>query len=218
MATWDRMLAEEKSKPYFAAILDFLEKEKVAGKIIYPPMTDIFNAFIFTPLDDVKVVILGQDPYHGPEQAHGLCFSIRPGIPAPPSLKNILKEISSDIGAPTSNHGNLEKLAKQGVMLLNTVLTVQAGHPHSHAGIGWEDFTDAVIRILNNKKEGLVFLLWGNDAHKKGNLIDRARHHVFEAAHPSPLSAYRGFFGCKHFSEANQILKQQGKEPIDWSL
>lgn len=218
MATWAEVLKDIKQQPYFTAALEFANREKVAGKAIYPPTADIFNAFQYTPFEDVKVVILGQDPYHGPNQAHGLCFSVRPGVPAPPSLKNIFKEINQDLGIPVPDHGNLERWARQGVMLLNTVLTVQAGQAHSHAGVGWEDFTDAVIKKLSDEKRGLVFLLWGSHAQKKGNLIDWTKHSILEAPHPSPLSAYRGFFGCKHFSETNAILQDQGKDPIDWSL
>jgi uracil-DNA glycosylase len=163
-------------------------------------------------------VIIGQDPYHGPNQAHGLCFSVQAGIKPPPSLENIFKELHEDIGMPTPNHGNLEKWAQQGVLLLNAVLTVEAGKPQSHANIGWEIFTDKIIRVLNEEKQGLIFLLWGSPAQKKGSIINSQRHHILKAPHPSPLSASRGFFGCRHFSKTNDLLRKMGKEPIDWSL
>ena len=179
--------------------------------------TEVFNAFKLTELDSVKVVILGQDPYHGPDQAHGLCFSVLPGVRTPPSLVNIYKEMQRDLpGFVTPNHGFLESWAQQGVLLLNTVLTVQAGMAHSHAHLGWETFTDRVIERINSHCQGVVFLLWGAHAQKKGRFIDRARHHVLTAPHPSPLSAHRGFIGCGHFSEANRLLVQQGMSPIDW--
>ena len=195
----------------------FVAAARAGGKTIYPPQKDVFNAFRFTACADVKVVILGQDPYHGPRQAHGLSFSVLPGIPAPPSLVNIYKELSTDIeGFQIPPHGCLQSWAEQGVMLLNTVLTVEAGQAHSHANLGWETFTDAVIAALNRHREGVVFLLWGSHAQKKGQIIDRLRHFVLTAPHPSPLSAHRGFFGCRHFSETNRLLQEQGKNPIDW--
>ena len=195
----------------------FVAAARAGGKTIYPPQKDVFNAFRFTAFADVKVVILGQDPYHGPRQAHGLSFSVLPGIPAPPSLVNIYKELSTDIeGFQIPPHGCLQSWAEQGVMLLNTVLTVEAGQAHSHANLGWETFTDAVIAALNRHREGVVFLLWGSHAQKKGQIIDRLRHFVLTAPHPSPLSAHRGFFGCRHFSETNRLLQEQGKNPIDW--
>ncbi|MEH0834370.1 uracil-DNA glycosylase [Pectobacterium cacticida] len=216
--TWHDVLAQEKLQPYFINTLEFIKKERAAGKIIYPPQKDVFNAFRFTELHQVKVVILGQDPYHGPNQAHGLSFSVRPGVPAPPSLVNIYKELASDIpGFEIPRHGFLQSWAEQGVLLLNTVLTVEAGRAHSHANLGWETFTDRVIAALNEQREGLVFLLWGSHAQKKGSIIDQRRHHVLKSPHPSPLSAHRGFFGCKHFSQANQFLEQQGLSPIDWT-
>ncbi|RYC36987.1 uracil-DNA glycosylase [Pectobacterium zantedeschiae] len=216
--TWHDVLAQEKQQPYFINTLEFVGKERAAGKIIYPPQKDVFNAFRFTELHQVKVVILGQDPYHGPNQAHGLSFSVRPGVPAPPSLGNIYKELASDIpGFEIPRHGFLQSWAEQGVLLLNTVLTVEAGQAHSHANLGWETFTDRVITALNEQREGLIFLLWGSHAQKKGNIIDQQRHHILKSPHPSPLSAHRGFLGCKHFSQANQLLEQQGLSPIDWT-
>ncbi|MCL2896267.1 uracil-DNA glycosylase [Brenneria tiliae] len=216
--TWHDVLAQEKLQPYFINTLKFVGTERAAGKIIYPPQKDVFNAFRFTELHQVKVVILGQDPYHGPNQAHGLSFSVRPGVPAPPSLVNIYKELANDIpGFEIPRHGFLQSWAEQGVMLLNTVLTVEAGQAHSHANLGWETFTDRVIAALNENREGIVFLLWGSHAQKKGSIIDRQRHHVLKAPHPSPLSAHRGFLGCKHFSQANRLLEQQGLAPIDWT-
>jgi uracil-DNA glycosylase len=215
--SWKDALAGEFEKPYFASLVRFLHHEKAAGKKIFPPGSQIFKAFELTPVDKLKVVILGQDPYHGPGQAHGLSFSVPAGIPAPPSLKNIFKEIESDLGIRMSGYSNLEKWASQGVLLLNAVLTVQAGAAASHSKVGWEEFTDAVIRYISDNCEGVVFLLWGNFARGKSALIDRSRHHVLEAAHPSPL-ARGAFFGCRHFSQTNAILDSQGKAPIDWQL
>ncbi|TCV92191.1 uracil-DNA glycosylase [Biostraticola tofi] len=215
--TWRDALAEEKQQPYFQDTLAFVAAERAAGKTVYPPQKEVFNAFRYTELGNVNVVILGQDPYHGPNQAHGLSFSVRPGIPAPPSLANIYKELASDIdGFTRPSHGCLQSWAEQGVLLLNTVLTVEAGAAHSHASLGWEKFTDKVIEVINRRQEGVVFLLWGSHAQKKGSIIDANRHHVLKAPHPSPLSAHRGFLGCKHFSQTNQLLTQQGKMPIDW--
>ena len=215
--SWKNALAGEFEKPYFASLVRFLHQEKAAGKIIYPPGGEIFRAFDLTPVDNVKVVILGQDPYHGPGQAMGLSFSVRDGIPAPPSLKNIFKEIEDDMGIRMSGSTNLEKWARQGVLLLNSVLTVQAGIPTSHGNIGWQEFTDAVIKYLSANRSGIVFLLWGRYAAEKAALIDSSRHHVLIAAHPSPL-ARGAFFGCRHFSKTNSILASEGKEPIDWQL
>ena len=215
--SWKDALAGEFEKPYFASLVRFLHHEKAAGKKIFPPGSQIFKAFELTPVDKLKVVILGQDPYHGPGQAHGLSFSVPAGIPAPPSLKNIFKEIESDLGIRMSGYPNLEKWASQGVLLLNAVLTVQAGAAASHSKVGWEEFTDAVIRYISDNCEGVVFLLWGNFARGKSALIDRSKHHVLEAAHPSPL-ARGAFFGCRHFSQTNAILAAQGKAPIDWQL
>ena len=215
--SWKDALAEEFGKPYFESLVRFLHKEKAEGQTIYPPGSQIFRAFDLTPVDNLKVVILGQDPYHGPGQAHGLSFSVSAGVPAPPSLKNIFKEIESDLGVRMSGYPDLEKWARQGVLLLNAVLTVRAGTPTSHSKIGWEEFTDAVIRYISDNCEGVVFLLWGNFARSKSALIDHSRHHVLEAAHPSPL-ARGAFFGCRHFSKTNDLLKAQGKAPVDWVL
>ena len=215
--SWKNALAGEFDKPYFATLVRFRHHEKAVGKRIYPPGSQIFNAFELTPVDKLKVVILGQDPYHGPGQAHGLSFSVPEGIPAPPSLKNIFKEIETDLGIRMSGYPNLEKWARQGVLLLNAVLTVQAGAAASHSKIGWQEFTDAVIRYISENCDGVVFMLWGNFARGKRELIDLSRHHVLEAAHPSPL-ARGAFFGCRHFSQTNNILVSQGKTPIDWQL
>ena len=215
--TWQDVIGPEKQQSWFQETMAFVAAARAAGTIVYPPQKDVFNAFRFTAFADVRVVILGQDPYHGPRQAHGLSFSVLPGIPAPPSLVNIYKELATDIeGFKIPDHGCLQSWAEQGVLLLNTVLTVEAGRAHSHANLGWETFTDAVIAALNRHREGIVFLLWGSHAQKKGQIIDRARHVVLTAPHPSPLSAHRGFFGCRHFSKTNAILQQHGKPPIDW--
>ena len=205
--SWKDALAPEFEKPYFASLVRFLHGEKAAGKTIYPPGSQIFKAFELTPLPSVKVVLLGQDPYHGPGQAMGLSFSVPDGVPAPPSLVNIFKEIESDLGG----------WARQGVLLLNAMLTVQAGAAGSHSRIGWQEFTDAVIRTVSDRCDGVVFLLWGNFARSKKALIDTSRHHVLEAPHPSPL-ARGAFFGCRHFSQTNAILLQEGKTPINWQL
>ncbi|MGV7960337.1 uracil-DNA glycosylase [Photorhabdus tasmaniensis] len=216
--TWHDVIGNEKKQPYFLDTLTYVAKERQAGKTIYPPQQDVFNAFRYTELADIKVVILGQDPYHGPNQAHGLSFSVQPGIPAPPSLVNMYKELVSDIpGFQSPNHGCLISWAKQGVLLLNTVLTVERGNAHSHANLGWETFTDKVIAAINENRSGVIFLLWGSHAQKKGNFIDTNKHHVLKAPHPSPLSAHRGFFGCKHFSKANELLEKQGMAPINWT-
>ena len=214
---WKEKLQGEFDKEYFRNLVSFLHAEKAAGKTIYPPGSQIFNAFALTPFNNVKVVILGQDPYHGPNQAHGLSFSVPDGIPAPPSLKNIYKEIESDLGIEINKNGNLENWAKQGVFLLNAVLTVRASEPTSHSKIGWTEFPDAVIKAISDNTSGVVFMLWGNFARSKKELIDSTKHYVLEAAHPSPL-ARGAFFGCKHFSKCNEILKNLGKTPIDWSL
>ena len=215
--SWKNALAGEFGKPYFESLVRFLRSEKAAGQTIYPPGSQIFRAFDLTPVENLKVVILGQDPYHGPGQAHGLSFSVSAGVPAPPSLKNIFKEIESDLGVKMSGYPDLEKWARQGVLLLNAVLTVRAGVAASHSKIGWEEFTDAVIRYISDNCEGVVFLLWGNFARSKSALIDRTRHHVLEAAHPSPL-ARGAFFGCRHFSQTNALLASRGLQPIDWQL
>lgn len=214
--SWKRVLAPEFEKPYFQELARQLHEEKRAGRTIYPPGPLIFNAFNLTPFDQVKVVIIGQDPYHGPGQAEGLSFSVPHGMPLPPSLVNIYKEIETDLGVTLHKDGSLRGWAEQGVFLLNAVLTVRAGQPASHSQIGWAAFTDAVIRTLSERREGLVFLLWGNFARSKRPLIDTTRHTVLEAAHPSPL-AHGAFFGCRHFSQANQILVSQGIDPIDWT-
>ena len=217
--TWQDVIGAEKQQDYFQQTLNFVESERAAGKAIFPPAKDVFNAFRATEFNDVKVVILGQDPYHGPRQAHGLCFSVLPGIKTPPSLVNMYKELAQDIdGFQIPAHGYLQSWAEQGVLLLYTVLTVEQGKAHSHAKTGWETFTDKVIEAVNQHQSGVVFLLWGSHAQKKGRFIDRNKHHVLAAPHPSPLSAHRGFFGCGHFSKANQILNAQGKTTIDWHL
>ncbi len=216
-SSWKAALAGEFEKPYFASLVRFLHQEKGAGKVIYPPGSQIFRAFDLTPVDQVKVVILGQDPYHNPGEAMGLSFSVPDGVRTPPSLKNIFKEIETDLGIRMSGRPNLEAWARQGVLLLNSILTVEAGRAASHRGIGWEEFTDAVIHYLSAHCEGIVFLLWGNFAKAKAALIDTSRHHVLTAAHPSPLAG-GAFFGCRHFSKTNQILAQEGKTPINWQL
>ena len=214
---WKEKLSGEFDKDYFVNLVKFLHSEKGAGKTIYPPGNLIFNAFALTPFDKVKVVILGQDPYHGPNQAHGLSFSVPDNIPAPPSLKNIYKEIESDLSIKLHKNGNLENWARQGVFLLNAVLTVRASEPASHSKIGWIEFTDAVIKAISDNCQGIVFMLWGNFARSKKELIDSNKHYILEAAHPSPL-ARGAFFGCRHFSKCNTILEGLGKAPIDWSL
>ena len=217
--SWKEVLKQEFSKPYFQQVVTFLKTEKLQKKTIYPPGSLIFNAFDQTPFDKVKVVILGQDPYHGPGQAHGLCFSVQDGIPPPPSLINIYKEIEADLGLGINpRNGNLTKWAHQGVLLLNAFLTVRANEPASHSKIGWEEFTNSVIRKISDEKKGIVFILWGKFAQQKQMLIDETRHFVLKAAHPSPLSASQGFFGCRHFSKTNELLVKQGLEPIDWKL
>ena len=213
---WDEILKDEWQKPYYLALREFL-KEEYRTRRIYPPMHDIYNALRYTSYEGVKVLIVGQDPYHGPGQAHGLSFSVPENMPAPPSLKNIFKEIESDLGIGMSGYPNLEKWARQGVLLLNAVLTVRCGEAASHSRIGWQEFTDAVIRYISDNCEGIVFLLWGNFARTKRELIDLSRHYVLEAAHPSPL-ARGAFFGCRHFSKTNEILASQGRKPIDWAL
>jgi uracil-DNA glycosylase len=218
LLTWADVLGEEKLQPYFKSILQFLAQEKTAGKIIYPPQDELFSAFKETPYDQVKVVILGQDPYHGPGQAHGLSFSVKPGIKAPPSLKNIFQELKKDLDIPVPHHGCLQKWANQGVLLLNTSLSVEEAKPQSHAKIGWATFTDKVMERLNEHPQPLVFLLWGAHAKNKGIVIDRQKHLVLTAAHPSPFSVHQGFYGCRHFSKANAFLISKGREPIHWDL
>jgi len=216
--SWKTVLHSEFSKPYFQHAVTFIKTEKAQGKTIYPPGPLIFNAFDKTPFEKVKVVLLGQDPYHGYGQAHGLSFSVPDGVNPPPSLINIFKELHTDIGMPIPTTGNLTKWATQSVLLLNAVLTVRANEAASHAKIGWQDFTNAVISKISDEKEGVVFLLWGKFAQEKQELIDQTRHHVLKAAHPSPFSADKGFFGCRHFSKTNNFLSQQGLAPIEWSL
>ena len=215
--SWKDALASEFDKSYFASLVRFLHAEKTAGRKVFPPGSQIFRAFELTPVPDVKVVILGQDPYHGPGQAHGLSFSVPDGVPAPPSLKNIFKEIETDLGVTMSGYPNLENWARQGVLLLNAVLTVRCAEAASHSKIGWQEFTDAVIRYISDNCEGVVFMLWGNFARTKSELIDHSRHCVLEAAHPSPL-ARGAFFGSRHFSKANAYLTSIGRTPIDWKL
>jgi uracil-DNA glycosylase len=216
--SWQTWLGAEFEKPYMQSLRDFLSAEKSAHKVIYPHSSDWFRAFELTPLDQVKVVILGQDPYHGPNQAHGLCFSVHPDVPVPPSLVNIYKELAADLGVEPVNHGNLAYWARQGVLLLNTSLTVERGNAGSHRGKGWETFTDRAIATVNEHAKPSVFLLWGSPARKKEALVDTSRHLVLESPHPSPLSAHRGFFGNHHFSQANAFLEQQGRSPVDWQL
>lgn len=215
---WLAKLAPEFEKAYMRDLRSFLHAEKQSGKRIFPSGGEFFNAFAHTPLDKVKVVILGQDPYHGEGQAHGLCFSVQPGVAVPPSLQNIYKEIQAELGLPIPSHGHLTAWADQGVLLLNSVLSVECARAASHQGKGWEAFTDRVIEVVNREREGVVFLLWGSYAQRKGAFIDADRHCVLKAPHPSPLSAHRGFFGCGHFLAANEYLQSRGEAPIDWSL
>ena len=217
-SSWKELLKPEFNKPYFQQIVLHLKTERLQKKIIYPPGGFIFNAFDKTPIDRVKVVILGQDPYHGPGQAHGLSFSVQNGTPPPPSLVNIYKELYNDIGIKIPNHGNLTHWAEQGVFLLNASLTVRAGEPMSHSKIGWAEFTDSVIKKISDEREHVVFLLWGKFAQEKKMLIDESKHLILKAAHPSPLSAYSGFFGCRHFSKTNAYLISNGIDPVDWKL
>ena len=216
--SWKKVLKDEFTKDYFLQIVTFIKTEKAAEKIIYPPGGLMFNAFDKTPFDKVKVVLLGQDPYHNPGQAHGLSFSVPQGVQKPPSLQNIFKELKTDLGLEIPTDGNLEKWAAQGVLLLNASLTVRKNEPGSHSKIGWLQFTDAVIKKISEEKNGIVFLLWGKFAQDKQALIDETKHHVLKAAHPSPFSADKGFFGCKHFSKTNEFLMQEGLQPIDWKL
>ena len=213
--SWQEVLQTEFDKPYFENLVGFV-KQEYASNTIFPPAGQIFNAFNTCPFNNVKVVILGQDPYHGPGQAHGLCFSVNDGIQFPPSLQNIFKEITSDLGIPAPKTGNLTRWAEQGVLLLNATLTVRASQAGSHQGKGWEEFTDAVIKTISEKAENVVFILWGSYAIKKKSLIDASKHCILTAPHPSPLSSYRGFFGCKHFSQTNTYLTSKGKTPIEW--
>ena len=215
-ATWDKFLNEEFQKPYFKELSEFLKRE-YRTKTIYPPKKEVFSSFYFTDMDKVKVVILGQDPYHEPGQACGMCFAVKPGVRLPPSLQNIYKEIQDDLGVPMNyNNGYLVKWAKQGVLLINSVMTVEKGRANSHAGHGWETFTNNVIEKINTLDQPVVYLLWGNNARQKKQLITNPKHLILETVHPSPLSVYRGFFGCRHFSKANEFLVKNGAEPIDW--
>ncbi|MAG75317.1 MAG: uracil-DNA glycosylase [Colwelliaceae bacterium] len=219
MTTWSDLLKDEKQQAYFQETLDYVEQRRKQGVTVYPPKSEVFNAFRTPEFEQIKVVIIGQDPYHGPDQAHGLCFSVKPGIKTPPSLVNMYKELATDIdGFTIPDHGYLQTWAEQGVLLLNTVLTVEEGQAHSHKHLGWERFTDKVIALLSEHNEGLVFLLWGAHAQKKGKAIDQSKHCVLSAPHPSPLSAHRGFFGCRHFSQANSYLASKGKKVIDWQV
>lgn len=214
---WLEAVGEEFKKPYYADLYKFV-KEEYSNEIVYPPSDDIFNAMHLTPLNEVKVLILGQDPYHNQGQAHGLCFSVQPDVAIPPSLKNIYKELQADLGCSIPNNGYLVKWAKQGILMLNTVLTVRAHKPLSHQGKGWEQFTDAIIEAVNAQDRPIVYMLWGKPAQRKASMLNNPKHLVLKAAHPSPLSASHGFFGCKHFSQANQFLEENGIQPIDWQI
>ena len=216
--SWQAVLGQEFEQPYMHTLREFLQQEKAAGKVIFPPGPQIFNAFNHTPFDQVRVVIIGQDPYHGPGQAHGLSFSVQPGVKVPPSLVNIFKEIQADLGLQMSGSGDLTPWADQGVLLLNATLTVEQANAGSHQKKGWEEFTDAAIKALNEQRSGLVFVLWGSYAQKKGAVIDQQRHLVLKSPHPSPLSAHRGFFGNHQFSAINQYLLKQGQQPINWQI
>ncbi len=217
-SSWLAHLELEFKQPYMQELRTFLAEKKRAGSVIYPPSKQIFNAFNSTPLDRVKVVILGQDPYHGPGQAHGLCFSVQPGVRPPPSLQNIFKELQRDLDCPIPRHGCLQSWADQGVLLLNATLTVEQGNAGSHQNRGWERFTDRALEVVSEQREGVVFMLWGSYAQKKTPLLNAKRHKVLTSSHPSPLSAYRGFLGCGHFSHANNYLEEQGERPIEWCL
>ena len=214
---WLEPMEQEFRKPYYKKLYEFIKKE-YSSKVVYPPADDIFNAFHLTPLEDVKVVILGQDPYHEPNQAHGLCFSVKPEVEIPPSLVNIYKELQNDLGCYIPDNGYLVKWAEQGVLLLNTVLTVRAHAANSHKTMGWEEFTDAAIKVLNEQDRPIVYLLWGKPAQLKMSMLTNPKHLILTAPHPSPLSAYRGFLGCKHFSKANEFLRGNGMKPIDWQI
>ncbi len=217
--TWKSIINDEREKEYFQNVLTFVEQQRNSGKTVYPPQDQVFSAFDMTPFESVRVVILGQDPYHGANQAHGLAFSVLPGVKIPPSLRNMYKELAQDIkGFEAPSHGFLESWASQGVLMLNTVLTVEEAKAHSHAKCGWESFTDAIIAELNQRSEPIIFLLWGAHAQKKGQVIDAKKHHVLVAPHPSPLSVRRGFFGCQHFSTTNKLLSSIDQQPIDWRL
>ncbi|MEZ9426629.1 uracil-DNA glycosylase [Vibrio lentus] len=217
--TWESIINDEREKAYFQSVLAFVEQQRNSGKTVYPPQEQVFSAFDMTPFESVRVVILGQDPYHGANQAHGLAFSVLPGVKIPPSLRNMYKELAQDIeGFEIPSHGYLDTWASQGVLMLNTVLTVEEAKAHSHAKCGWETFTDTIIAELNQRSEPIIFLLWGAHAQKKGQAINADKHHVLVAPHPSPLSARRGFFGCQHFSMTNELLSSINQQPIDWTL
>ncbi|MFS1488037.1 uracil-DNA glycosylase [Vibrio splendidus] len=217
--TWESIINDEREKAYFQSVLAFVEQQRNSGKTIYPPQEQVFSAFDMTSFESVRVVVLGQDPYHGVSQAHGLAFSVLPGVKIPPSLRNMYKELAQDIESfEIPSHGYLDSWASQGVLMLNTVLTVEEAKAHSHAKCGWETFTDAIIAELNQRSEPIIFLLWGAHAQKKGQAIDADKHHVLTAPHPSPLSAHRGFFGCQHFSTTNKLLSSMDQQPIDWRL
>lgn len=216
--SWKEKLAEEKKKDYFKNIISKIGADRNSGKILYPSDSEIFNALKFTELKNIKVVILGQDPYHGPNQAHGLAFSVKKGVKKPPSLNNIFKELNSDLNIPIPLNGSLESWAKEGVLLLNSVLSVEASNAGSHANYGWQEFTDKIIEIINDNLKNVVFLLWGSYAQKKASIVDPKKHHILKAPHPSPLSAHRGFLGCKHFSKTNQFLKSVGKSEVNWGV
>ncbi len=218
MMDWTQLLKNEKQSQYFQSVMSFVHQQRNSGKCIYPAADKVFEAFRVSVFDNLKVVILGQDPYHGPGQAHGLCFSVEKNVAIPPSLRNIYKELYADLGIPSPQHGNLQSWAEQGVFLLNAVLTVEAGQANSHRGRGWETFTDNVITIISEQSEHLVFLLWGAAAQKKIALIDENKHTVLKTVHPSPLSAHRGFLGCKHFSKTNQALEKHNQSPINWAI
>lgn len=215
---WSDILATEKQADYFNSALNYVAQQRQAGVTVYPEPTDVFNAFKLTPFDQTRVVLVGQDPYHGPDQAHGLCFSVKPGVALPPSLKNIFKELHTDLGVPVPLDGNLDKWAKEGVLLLNSFLTVEQSKPQSHQNIGWEIFTDKVISLLSETKEHLVYILWGAHAQKKAALINTEKHSIIKSVHPSPLSAHRGFFGSHPFSKTNELLQIHNQIPIDWDL
>lgn len=216
---WQDVIGAEKNQPYFLQTMDYLKQQRDSGQVIYPPEAQVFNAFKLTPFSEMKVVVIGQDPYHGPNQAHGLSFSVPEGVAIPPSLRNIYKELALEyVDFQQPKHGCLESWAQQGVLLLNTALTVVANEANSHRKLGWEQFTDQVIRAISTNAQGIVFLLWGSHAIKKSQLIDAQKHHILTSPHPSPLSAHRGFLGCGHFIKANELLQQQGKTPICWQV
>ncbi|GIU31850.1 uracil-DNA glycosylase [Shewanella schlegeliana] len=218
-SSWQSFINEQQQQAYFQSMQQFVEGERAAGKVIYPPESEVLTAFDSTPLDKVRVVLIGQDPYHGPDQAHGLCFSVKHGVKTPPSLVNMYKELASDIdGFTIPAHGNLSRWAEQGVLMLNTVLTVEQGKAHSHAKSGWETFTANALALLNEQPQPIIFVLWGAHAIKKGKGINASQHQIISGPHPSPLSAYRGFFGCKHFSKINEILQARDEQPIDWQV